>query len=1098
MAIFSALGIATFLGIAADSFIAAAGAFVLNAAVGVAASLGLSYAAKALAGDQNQTAATAGNFGVQGTLQAGGAVPRSFNLGYSVTAGSLVYANYHGGDTATPNAYITQVISVADLPSRNITEFWVNNERVTLPDGGLVGGGQGPDAGYSVPEYVKARTDSGPTEPHLYIKYYDGTQTAADPYLVGTVSSDDRPYESTRVGVGVAYVVVTYLENDKLWSGFPEFKFAGAQVRLYDPSKDSSNGGAGSHRYSNPTTWGGDGDDLPAVQIYNLLRGFRYNGIWLYGLQNMSAVRLSSVNWLPQIAKCRATIQGESGSEPTYRSGGQINVNVQSANAIEAILTSCQGRLSEIGGFYKIHLGTPDSPTFSWTDDDILSSEEQVYRPFFALSDSVNGIQATYPDPAQGWNTVTAPAYYRPDLEVLDGNRRLMANPSFDLVPYPAQVQRLQKSAIEEAQRARTHTIVLPPVFWTVEPGDVGEWTSVRNGYSAKQFRADAIVDKANLDIIASLTEIDPSDYDWDHAVEFEPVTSGPTIIPRPAAQGVVDWFAEPWTLVDSDGVSRRPAIRLTWDGTQPGVAGIQYEVRLAVDQSDVTKGRTDQLAAGAIIVSQSLIPNTAYQVRGQYLPTSPRDMLWSDWLNVRTPDVLTSLVEFDAGLHERFTIAFDQLYELESRITQLISSTASINIARNWLDKKKVRTELSSVSEAISARITEESLVASSATSAVALRTTTLETAINDPTHGLSATATTADALYSQVNNSETGLSAIAGRTTTLEANANDSAHGLAATAGAVSQLQSQVELDSNHLSAMSLLLNSLNATVNDAAHGVIATANATDVLIAQVNLDEGHPSAISGRLSNFSTTLGDHNATLNLLASSVDGNRIMLGLVGTIDGVSGGLILTGVGQNGTVSFTLLYRGEFIVDGSILSSKIGAGEIKAVNVGAQEIDATHIKARTLTSDSGVFGVLGVKSISIGDNAVTVPKVHSPPGSLTGSAASQVAATVTLDVDTAGLAGKQIAILIGFSGALTYATNATYRGSITVSSLGGSEVTLINSAGSGQYEASLNFSASYVFTASGGIDTYIIRARVILSADVRMDSRTLWAVAAKR
>ena len=123
----------------------------------------------------------------------------------------------------------------------------------------------------------------------------------------------------------------------------------------------------------------------------------------------------------------------------------------------------------------------------------------------------------------------SAPALYRPDLEVKDGNRRLMANPAFNAVPYAAQVQRLQKSAIEEGQRARTHVLVLGPSFWGLEPGDVGSWTSARNGYVAKQFRIDVVNDQANLDSCLSITEVDPSDFDWDHATEFKPVTIGPT-----------------------------------------------------------------------------------------------------------------------------------------------------------------------------------------------------------------------------------------------------------------------------------------------------------------------------------------------------------------------------------------------------------------------------------------------------------------------------------------------------------------------------------------------------------------------------------------
>src|SRR5947209_17322261 len=116
MAIFTAAAIATFLGIEAG-FFATAAAFVLNTAVVGLAWIGVSYAAQAVAGHQNQPAAASDSFGVQGKIAGGGEVSRSFNVGYSATAGSLTYFNEHGGSTETPNACLTQVITLADLPS---------------------------------------------------------------------------------------------------------------------------------------------------------------------------------------------------------------------------------------------------------------------------------------------------------------------------------------------------------------------------------------------------------------------------------------------------------------------------------------------------------------------------------------------------------------------------------------------------------------------------------------------------------------------------------------------------------------------------------------------------------------------------------------------------------------------------------------------------------------------------------------------------------------------------------------------------------------------------------------------------------------------
>ena len=759
MAIFTSIAAAVF---GAGTFLAGAAAVALQ----VGASIALNYAAQALSGNTSQPeAAKADGFSLQGKLQAGGAVPRSYNVGYSATAGSLVYANTWGNNGETPNAFFTQVIALADLLSGPLQQVWVNGELCTLDSV------YNSTFGYPVLEYRKDGVD------HLWVKYYDGNQTTADAYLVAFVSSAERPYPATRVGTGIAYVICTSLVDDSLFTGFPAFKFALAGIPLYDISKDSSVGGVGAHRWSDRSTWGGDGDNLPAVQIYNLLRGITYNGVWLHGLQDMTAARLPASNWIAQIAKCRETIAGEGGVlEPTYRSGGQINVDAQTANAVEALLTACQGRISEIGGTYKIHLGAPGSPTFAWTDADMLSSEQQSYRPFFGLADSINGITGSYPYPAEGWNTKVAPPYYRPDLEARDGNRRLLANPSFDMVPYSAQVQRLMKSALDEAQRARTHVISLPPQYWVVEPGDVGSWTSFRNGYEDKLFRVDAGTDKANLDVLLHVTEVDPADYDWDHETDYQGISTGPTTFPRPAPQGIVDWFAEGTVLKDNDGLSRRPAIRLSWYGQMPGVSGIQYEVRLADDNSHVTRGRSDQLSAGALIISQSLLPSTQYEVRGQYIPSAPRDMLWSDWISVSTPNVLFSILDFDAAVVKQVTDITDYISDKVDAGLAEIAALVAQTTARTDINKKEVRTQLFATAGTAKAEIAEVRTVAVDTQTALADFTTTVNATFGNVNSAITTQSTAiatlngyAAARYSvtlDVNGYATGFSLFNGGT--------------------------------------------------------------------------------------------------------------------------------------------------------------------------------------------------------------------------------------------------------------------------------------------------------------------------------------------
>lgn len=632
MAVFTAIGASIF---GAGTFLAGLTAAGLQIAAGIAVS--------AIAKSASSGEPAPQKFGVQGRLQAGEDVPRSINLGWNSTAGSLVW---HGtfGDGGTMSA---RVIAIGDLPIRELLYPIVEGVDCTL-----LKAEEHPSYGWPVQEF---RTGDGD---HLWVKFYDGTQTTADPFLVATFGADpDRPYGSLRVGRGIPYVIVFAKaperndEGDKplFQNSIPTLKFVTNGVRWYNLAQDSTAGGAGTHRWNDPTTWGGVGDFNPVVQLYNLLRGIRYNGQWLYGMQGVSAARLPTANWIAGINAAQAAIDGPQGLEPTYRSGGEIQVGAQVATTVEALLTAANARLVENGGVYKIFVGPPGVPVMAFTDADILSTEEQSFSPFLSLADTVNGIDATYPNPAEGWNVKKAPPLLRPDLEPLAGNRRLLASVALDLVPYGGQVQRLMQWALSEALRARRHTFVLGPEFRVIEPGDVVQWTSARNGYVDKLFRVDGVIYKSNLDVIVDLTEVNPADYDWDQQADYRPVIDGPLTLVGPKPMPMQGWQVFPAAIVDENGVSRRPSIEVWAASGMPSVERVRVQVRVGdengplVFDSEVPYG-----APWKWLLQGQFLPNTPYVVRGIFV--GPPSANWSGWLAVTTPNIKLSSLDVIYG----------------------------------------------------------------------------------------------------------------------------------------------------------------------------------------------------------------------------------------------------------------------------------------------------------------------------------------------------------------------------------------------------------------------------------------------------------------
>lgn len=725
MAVFTAIGASIF---GAGTFLATVTAGALQVAAGIA----MSYIGKAIAGEPEKA-----KFGVQGTMQGGDDVPRSILFGRAATAGSLVWFNTWGVANKTKNAFHTQVICLADYPISSLLKVFANDLSATL----LTDEAHA-QYGWPVSQYRKGGVD------HMWVKFYDGTQSTADSFLVNTASSDDRPYEATRVGTGCPYVIVTCMaperkdgEEKPLFSGgVPKFKFEVQGAKLYDPTKDSTNGGSGTQRRNNPATWGGDGDNLAIVQAYSVMSGLSYGGQWLYGLQSLSTPRLPSTEWNAAIAKCRATT---SAGVTKYRSGGEVQVGAQLRFTLETMLTTCQGRLTEVGGTYKPYVGEPGSPVMAFTDADIISTSEQSFTPFFGLEDTINGISAKWPNPAEGWVTKTAKVLLDADLEVRDGNRRLMANVTFDMVPYGEQVQRLMKAALREAQRARRHTLTVGPEFWIIEPGDIISWTSERNGYEDKLFRVDGVGDLAGLDVLIDITEVDPSDYDWNPDTDYTPVIDGPIQLVDTPPLPMIGWQVYGVIVNDNNGNPRRPGIEVWYQSGLQNVDSVRIQVRMpgaANPFIDVT------VAYGSPWRTQivgNLINNVHYEVRGIYVLSDRAPAEWSDWLDVLTPDVKlgmwdvyygTDIPELSDAINELTEWGSDGVRELINNATEF-QRMALEGMLEGYDNVEIAQRRVTAGNDVMRAEYNEVIIAAIGPDGAITQKLETLESSVNENT---------------------------------------------------------------------------------------------------------------------------------------------------------------------------------------------------------------------------------------------------------------------------------------------------------------------------------------------------------------------------
>ncbi|EKF43972.1 hypothetical protein NA8A_04150 [Nitratireductor indicus C115] len=756
--------------------------------------------------------------GIRTKISVGGVKSMSFLVGTYATAGHLVYANTWGAVRKTSNAGLAQVIGLSDLPVTSISNEVSMRGRMVTRNPAL--GEQAGSFSWFGPESYPFEEFTDGDHPGIYwlfAKYLPSGGVDADAKLRSVFGGDaDRPWQADMIGRGVAHVILTAEFNRDLFRDLPEAIWQVEGLPLYDPRFDDTVGGSGPQRWGDFATYAFT--DNPAVIIYNILRGIYYQGSLVFG-GAIPASRLPLSNWFAAMNECDRLVD----SERQFRCGFEIKpFDHAPLYVIEELLKACNGRMAEIGGVYKIRVGAPALPSYFFTDEAVVITENQSFDPHPGLEQTYNGVSATYPEPEAAWEMKDAPLRIDPDFVSADDGRELIAPVQFPAVPFAIQVQRLQSALMRDNRRFRKHRHTLPPEAWLLEPLDTVSWTSAHNGYVGKLFEISSMDDLENSNQAVSLKEADPGDWGWNPPTDELPWEVGPTGPITPEPQPIYDWTAEPDIVPDNTGAARRPAILLGWYGQVQDVQGVEFEVRLAVTGEVVYRGRTDQVSDGELLISQGLLPDTDYQVRARYIPFSNRRTLWSGWLLVRTRDVrfnVYSDVDLD-GLRDAIDGATEWMgpgvRKLIDDARQLVASIADQGYS-DYSDRQKIRRELTETRNGITAAFTEAIDVAVGPNSALAQRLEQLEVSLGDY-----ATVTALDALTVRVTNNEGNISGLAQAITDLGVSVDEDI------ASAVTLLQGQINTVDGKTVANAAAITDLGVAVGDIAASVTITAEA------------------------------------------------------------------------------------------------------------------------------------------------------------------------------------------------------------------------------------------------------------------------------
>lgn len=462
------------------------------------------------------------------TLQIG-EQPRQAILGRMAVDGSLVDAFNYGGKYGTD--WEVLVIGLADHRCDALEGFFVDDTYHAFTGDGSV-------AGFNN---------------QLQVFWRSGTWDQTVPSILTANgpgwTADDR-------GRGVAYVVVAYKSDDEkaknpVWPrGRPRFKWVVRGLRCYQPRKDSTVGGSGSHRRADPATW--EWTENPIDIRHNWCRGIYAGdrvdepGMLLIGRG------LTDIEAPPQNVFARANLCDELvGGQPRYRIGGLIASTEPFIDVESDFAAACAGVISQPEGAVEVDPGEAKAPVFHFTDQDLVVGSTVTFSDFLGQDDDgwVNSVVATYVDPGQRWNERSAPV--RRDLAdiIADGAPREARVP-LGLVTDGNQAQRVAEITRRLGRLWRRAQLTLPPRFAFIEEGDWGTWQSDRYlGGATLTFRVEAWGSGENWHHQLTLRQIAASVYS-----ETDPLDDGSVGVDQPAPPAIAAPGPDEWSLSLASG----------------------------------------------------------------------------------------------------------------------------------------------------------------------------------------------------------------------------------------------------------------------------------------------------------------------------------------------------------------------------------------------------------------------------------------------------------------------------------------------------------------------------------------------------------------
>lgn len=404
------------------------------------------------------------------TFMARGAVqPRVMIYGPTRVSGVVTYE----GTSGAKNEFLWFVIAVAGHQLNAMTDVWFDN--VQIPSANIDGATGNVTAG----QYMNFAS----------IWKYSGTDGQAVDAGLSTAISP--LWNSNHRGRGVAYLLIRLNQSSTVYpTGAPQNFFVTVQGRrLYDPRLDSTNGGSGSQRFTDATTWTFSSNPALAAAdyitggslVYDVATPVTYMGM----RESTSRIDWALVANAANICDQTPSIPGST-TQIRYKVAGALSCNDVHATNLGKIAAAMAGQVIPRGGKYRIYAGAYDSPTLTFTDSDLVGNGYEILSP--GRTSLYNAVSPIYVDPARNYQQVNSAINVASSYVTADGEQ-ITKSVDLTLVDDEYRAQRIGALNLAQSRNLVAITLYLGINGFKLSSWDTFNLTLIEPGWVSKVFR---------------------------------------------------------------------------------------------------------------------------------------------------------------------------------------------------------------------------------------------------------------------------------------------------------------------------------------------------------------------------------------------------------------------------------------------------------------------------------------------------------------------------------------------------------------------------------------------------------------------------------